>query len=499
MFGKLYTVTLLAAVVLTAVTRVEDTVEYSPWCSCKVSVQFTVLLPRRAPCKRLHQKYENKRLCLGLLLVLAGDVELNPGPNAEVNISHSNNGNGAMTLRNTEDATEGRCALCNMAPESLMLRSRAITDTVSKCNIIDCTSVAHYRCIAGEKEGQVTKWTCGRHFKDNENHELERTSPLHRSPSIGSADSLAQPPNTELELTRQAEDIERSSRHNRTSQHHSEPLSSVEPEPVPGPSFMSVSLMDVMEALRLTQLKLDQVSEDVADLKQVIRTVLPENGGRPTTASPPPPSPAAPDGSTIEDRRTGLDRPSRQNDNTITCSSPFGKPDLLIIGDSNVSRLETSTGSSCVSFRSTPGANIEQLEREINDESDKFTASTIALHVGTNDLSRKGSEEIAMNIVRIAKLTKARSGTRQVLICSVTPRRDLGSFIFSRSESVNNRLRSLCTNMPGVRFVDLREQLDRCPFTGLSRDALHYNRAGASRVLNGIVHTALSGSFLAKK
>ena len=55
--------------------------------------------------------------------------------------------------------------------------------------------------------------------------------------------------------------------------------------------------------------------------------------------------------------------------------------------------------------------------------------------------------------------------------------------------------------MPGVRFVDLREQLDRCPFTGLSRDALHYNRAGASRVLNGIVHTALSlsGSFLAKK
>ena len=122
-----------------------------------------------------------------------------------------------------------------------------------------------------------------------------------------------------------------------------------------------------------------------------------------------------------------------------------------------------------------------------------------ALHVGTNDLSRKGSEEIAVNIAKLAQLSKYRSGAKQVLICSVTPRGDLGSFIFSRSESVNNRLCSLCTSMPGVRFIDLREQLDGCPFAGLARDALHYNRAGASRVLKELVHSAFAGSFLTQK
>ena len=497
MFGKLYTAALLAAVILTAVTRAEEAVEYSPWCSCKVSVQFTVLLPRRFPCKRFHQKHQNKRLHLVLLLLLAGDVELNPGPDVPINIPHSDSRDNTVKMRSTDDMTGDRCALCNKAPESLMLRSRLITDTVSKCTITDCTSVAHDRCIARERDDHVTEWICAKHFNGAENH--EQTSPLRRSPGIDKSDTAVKSPDTEVGLTYQAEDIKRSP-HRATSTCRDDVIiqpPSGEPEPVPGPSFMSVSLMDIMEAIRLTQLKLDQVSKDIAHLKQTFQAVWPQDDGRPPASSPSPPSPAARDGSAPDDRPSRLERPRRRNDtDRITCSNPLGKPDLLIIGDSNVRRLETSAGPSRVSFCSTPGATIEQLERELRDQPDKFTGSTIALHVGTNDLSRKGSEEIVVNTAKLAQLAKSCSGAKRVLICSVTPRRDLGSFIFSRSESVNNRLRSLCTNMPGVGFIDLRDQLDRCPFAGLARDALHYNKAGASRVLKGIVHSALAGSFL---
>ena len=180
--------------------------------------------------------------------------------------------------------------------------------------------------------------------------------------------------------------------------------------------------------------------------------------------------------------------------NKATSSIAAGKQDLLIIGDSNVHRLDTSPGRSRATFRSTPGATIEQLGRKLSEASDKSTASNIVLHVGTNDLTRKGSEEIAANLVNLAQHAKTCSKIKQVFICSVTPRKDLGSFIFSRSESVNNRLRSLCIETTGVQFIDLREELGRCPFTGLARDALHYNKVGATRVLDVITNSV--GSFL---
>ena len=125
---------------------------------------------------------------------------------------------------------------------------------------------------------------------------------------------------------------------------------------------------------------------------------------------------------------------------------------------------------------------------------DKSLASTIVFHTGTNDLARKGSEKIAADLVNLAQRTKIRPEIRKVYICSVTSRKDLGSFVYSRSESVNNRLRSLCMKTHGVKFIDLRQQLDKCTYTGLARDALHYNKAGASCVLNAIVGSV--GGFL---
>ena len=155
--------------------------------------------------------------------------------------------------------------------------------------------------------------------------------------------------------------------------------SRTDPEPIPGPSFMSASIMDVMEALRVTQLKLDRVSNELAELKQALRAMIPGDDRRPSL------SPASKHVSRAEE---GEANPGGQmRCNKATSSIAAGKQDLLIIGDSNVHRLDTSPGRSRATFRSTPGATIEQLGRELSEASDKSTASKIVSHVGTNDLT----------------------------------------------------------------------------------------------------------------
>ena len=208
-----------------------------------------MLLPRPTPCRRHHRKHENGRLYLVLLLLLAGDVELNPGP-AHVQESTANNGK----IQGAEDTERSRCSLCNVMIESYMLRSRVVEDAVHPCEVADCTSVVHHHCVNNGRKCRTIEWTCARHaqpsgeLKPVEHQSLNATVPV---------DVPARP-------------------------------SCTEPEPIPGPSFASASMMDVMEALQLTQLKLNQVSSEVAELRKAFQTVLSQNDYRQMSA------PAAP-------------------------------------------------------------------------------------------------------------------------------------------------------------------------------------------------------------
>ena len=258
-------------------------------------------------------------------------------------------------------------------------------------------------------------------------------------------------------------------------------------EPIPGPSFLSVTLMDVMEALRMTHLKMDKLSNDLQEMRQEFQTVLHRSEQTPAPI-------AGHADSTPQHRQTG---PTLQRRGGKTASSQRSGPEVLIVGDSNVRRLETSNGVNGrlnISFRSVSGATTQHVESELRT-SKEVIAPKVIFHVGTNDLTSKGSEQIASDLFKLAKETGGRSGVDEVYICSVIPRKDLGSLVFSRSESVNNRLHSLCMKTTGITFIDLRQDLDRCPFTGLVRDALHYNRAGASHALDKIMDSV--GNFLA--
>ena len=333
-----------------------------------MAAQYTVLLPRPMPSKR-GQKYDSKRLyIILLLLLLAGDVEMNPGPR---NLS-----------QNTKD--EG------VRARSRRRRAAAVVPA-EQC------PPARSAVAAVDASGRVPP--AG----------LEQCPPARSAAAAADAQSR-------LPITTNAADAW--------------DLTHTEPEAIPGPSFTSVSLMDVMEGLRLTQLKVDKVSDELGEMKHLLHTLLRQQTQTPAVSlgSDPP----------VSDRRDdhAIQDDAKGNEN-VRSQSP-GEPGLLIVGDSNVRRLRLCNTRANISFRSIPGAATDHVEREVQAPTGAV-APNVVLHVGTNDLTSKGSEQIVSNLVKLAQQAKKRSGVKQVYICSVTPRKDIGSFVYSRAESVNNR------------------------------------------------------------
>ena len=154
MFGEVYRFALFVAVVSTALFRHDEEVVYTPWCSCRVPVRLVILRLRPTPCER-HRRFNNSRLYLSLLLLLSGDIELNPGPSSVV---------GSVTSEpyaQSNDSTEANCVSCGMAPDTLMLRSRPICNTIVRCTEELCKKFIHEECR--DREEQISDWKCSHH------------------------------------------------------------------------------------------------------------------------------------------------------------------------------------------------------------------------------------------------------------------------------------------------------------------------------------------------
>ena len=176
---------------------------------------------------------------------------------------------------------------------------------------------------------------------------------------------------------------------------------------------------------------------------------------------------------------------------------------VVMIGSSNVRRVAQACHdefgrSENVIFESMSGAKAEQVGCTLQGAIDRCSAKKVdvILHVGCNDIAVKGSETVVNDIIDTALEASENVKTRNVYVCSVVPRND-NSVLYSRSESVNNRLVKKCSEF-GMMFVDLRSEIQKCKFQGLDRSGFHYNRAGASAVFRQLVGSTSIEGFLGK-
>ena len=209
MFGKVYRGALLAAVVAIALSQHDECVEYTPWCSCRVQMKLLIILrPRSAPCKP-HRRFESTKLYLSLLLLLlAGDIELNPGPaftdsDRQTDSTHMDN-----------CATEVGCVSCGMPPEGLTLRSRQRKNarlkknTVAICAEVGCESFVHTQCKIVNSVKQRSAWKCSAHrdmgpdqLQPDVNLAVTDKSNLRQSPTADESAPRGSPPADEDEDT----------------------------------------------------------------------------------------------------------------------------------------------------------------------------------------------------------------------------------------------------------------------------------------------------------
>ena len=456
---------------------------------------------------------------------------MNPGP-AQADMENTGT-IGYREAREPKQDSKSICAVCGMPLASLELRSRVVTNTQIKCRVATCNSSTHVGC-RDEKSELSTEWTCPLHSSTkvhkacvSDPHVETSASPLKVTSTrdtmlqlAGSGDHINEERSSENPPQRPKSDVEEGTPEETVTWTGTE-------DPTPGPSYLSANLMDLMEAIRLTQVKIESLTGDVRQVNQMLNEVISREAVKSVphlhqSRSPPdqltrsrsPPdqltrsrSPAIPhrwgDPMILHPSPATADRPQPASAHAARRVSHGrhrveGQHDsiqsILVIGDSNVQRLQTGDCDSNVTFHSVPGAATDNIARELNQSVESSSASDVILHVGTNDVTRMGSEVVAKNIFGLAQQARGQQGVRRVYICSVTPRKDRGSFIFSRSESVNSRLHSMCSKSNDVTFIDLRHQLDSCPFNGMARDALHYNRAGAAQVLRSIGDKV--GSFL---
>ena len=124
-----------------------------------------MLLPRPTPC-RCHRRFHSSRLYLTLLLLLlAGDVELNPGPvQTSVELTECIDRETKTSTNRNTDNDKDTCTVCGMPMVSLQLRTRTITNTRVNCKVVNCPNFIHYGCTDANKQTLSVGWACPKHM-----------------------------------------------------------------------------------------------------------------------------------------------------------------------------------------------------------------------------------------------------------------------------------------------------------------------------------------------
>ena len=163
--------------------------------------------------------------------------------------------------------------------------------------------------------------------------------------------------------------------------------------------------------------------------------------------------------------------------------------EVIVAGSSNVNRFssfifrnsEAVVRKSDVTFACLPGARTEHFVERMKDIVSERKKAKVYLHVGTNDVVKKGTTEIVKNMKRIVRECKTGDGEIEVAVCSIPPRFDQGDYVFSKSISVNHLLSSMC-KQEGAEFLDLEPAFGGCRGDLMGKDGVHYSRSGSAAV-----------------
>ena len=136
-----------------------------------------------------------------------------------------------------------------------------------------------------------------------------------------------------------------------------------------------------------------------------------------------------------------------------------------------------------------PGAGIQDVRNRVASVVGPGKGGAVLVHVGTNDVDKKGSEEVMGRYRELVReLKRVRVG--QIVLSGILPVRG-GYMRNNRRISINLRLQALC-QVEGVGFLNMWEHFEQGD--GLfSKDGLHLNKRGAAVLGKGFLRALGDG------
>ena len=183
------------------------------------------------------------------------------------------------------------------------------------------------------------------------------------------------------------------------------------------------------------------------------------------------------DGFTVVQRKKKLEKKNMK-----------AKNGAVLIGGTNVRRIAIAARNefdmSGAVFKCKPVMMIEEAHHEVRAAVREAEASEVdvVLHVGSDDLAKHRSVDyILEGLAGVIETSYNTRHVREVVVCSVEERSDMGRDVYESSCHMNEQLLDLCKSY-GARFLDLRTRLRECRFGGINRTGLLYTSEGSHNI-----------------
>ena len=165
----------------------------------------------------------------------------------------------------------------------------------------------------------------------------------------------------------------------------------------------------------------------------------------------------------------------------------------VLIGGENVRRISTAAKEEFVfednvAFVPAQEAGRADIQHRLPAAIQKTNADAVdvVIHLEGDDITDSDTDNVLEKFSHIINAAKERHNTRDVVVCSVMERRDVGRSAAEKARLVNDQLGALCATY-GARYLDLRSRLRECMHQGINRTGRLYTWEGARNMSQMII------------